>query len=286
MTDPILQPIRRFPNGRILAVALAAVAIFGLCREIVADELTKPKIKKSQWKEKTGKSEKRKETNSFKEKAKGLKGLWKSKQRQQPDASPRTSTPMRGSIVNGPRYAPPNSLRKPDSERLTVDLPPRYEELDIDFDGQIGLHEWIVARRQDLAIFDAIDGDSDGLLTPRELRDFDSTVADAGQKSAPSRTYARPRLQIIGGTWHLTARGKKPTRDELPEGYNPGRGRSREESAKLHQNYVDRRMAGLTAQQKARIGQLWAEKKRNDPDMENAGASFVQIMEHVAENAQ
>jgi hypothetical protein len=286
MTDPILQPIRRFPTGRILAVALATVAMFSLRHEIVADELTKPKIKKSQWKDNTGKSEKRKGKNSFKEEAKGLKELWKSKQRQQSDAIPRTTTPMRGGIVIGPRYTPPNSLRKPDSERLTVDLPPRYEELDTDFDGQVGLYEWIVARRQDLTIFDAIDSDRDGLLTPHELKDFDSTVADAGEKSAPSRTYARPRLQIIGGTWHLTARGKKPTRDELPEGYNPGRGRSREESAKLHQSYVDRRMAGLTAQQKTRIGQLWAEKKQNDPDMENRGASFVQIMEHVAGNEQ
>ena len=34
---------------------------------------------------------------------------------------------------------------------MTVDLPPKYSELDIDYDGQIGLYEWITARRESLA---------------------------------------------------------------------------------------------------------------------------------------
>ncbi len=71
---------------------------------------------------------------------------------------------------------------------------------------------------------------------------------------------------------------------KLPKGYNPGAGKSKEESHKLHQGYVDNRMSKMSSQQKARVGQLWGEKTRADPKMSNRGASFVKIMEHVAEN--
>ena len=62
---------------------------------------------------------------------------------------------------------------------------------------------------------------------------------------------------------------------DLPEGYRPG---------KEHQKYVDRRLAELSPLQRARIGQLWQEKRRLDPDMPNRGHSFVKIMEFVAEH--
>jgi hypothetical protein len=65
-------------------------------------------------------------------------------------------------------------------------------------------------------------------------------------------------------------------RRELPPGYDPVK----------HQAYVDRRLAGLSERQRARIGQLWQEKERIDPDMPNRGASFVRIMEYVAENVK
>ena len=60
---------------------------------------------------------------------------------------------------------------------------------------------------------------------------------------------------------------------DLPQGYTPGN---------AHQDYVDRRMAKLNPQQRARIGQLWAEKQGLDPDMPNRGISFVKIMEFVS----
>jgi len=62
---------------------------------------------------------------------------------------------------------------------------------------------------------------------------------------------------------------------DLPQGYTPGN---------AHQDYVDRRMAKLNRQQRARISQLWAEKQRLDPDMPNRGISFVKIMVYVIEN--
>ena len=60
---------------------------------------------------------------------------------------------------------------------------------------------------------------------------------------------------------------------DLPQGYTPGN---------AHQDYVDRRMAKLNPEQRARIGQLWAEKQRLNPNMPNRGISFVKIMDFVA----
>ena len=71
---------------------------------------------------------------------------------------------------------------------------------------------------------------------------------------------------------------------ELPKGYNPGAGRNREESHRLHQNYVDKRLAGMSDRQKGLVGQMWKQKEAVDPGMSSRGASFVKIMEHVAEN--
>ena len=62
----------------------------------------------------------------------------------------------------------------------------------------------------------------------------------------------------------------------LPQAYVPQR----------HQEYVDRRMAGLSEAQRGRIGRLWEEKQRIDPDMTNRGFSFVKIMEYVAGDAK
>ena len=65
-------------------------------------------------------------------------------------------------------------------------------------------------------------------------------------------------------------------RNDLPEGYVPAK----------HQEYVDRRMTGLSQAQRARIGRLWKEKQRIDPGMPNRGKSFVRIMEYVTENRE
>jgi hypothetical protein len=63
-------------------------------------------------------------------------------------------------------------------------------------------------------------------------------------------------------------------RTELPKGYEPTK----------HQDYVDRHIAELSDKQRGRIGQLWKEKERIDPDMPNRGFSFVKILQYVAEN--
>jgi len=58
----------------------------------------------------------------------------------------------------------------------------------------------------------------------------------------------------------------------LPAGYDPSK----------HQAYVDGRMKSLKSQQRGRIGRFWKEKRRLHPNMQNAGMSFVRILEYVA----
>ena len=54
-------------------------------------------------------------------------------------------------------------------------------------------------------------------------------------------------------------------KNPVPKGYHGSR----------HQAYVDKVMAGLKPEQRARVGQLWKEKRRLDPDMPN-GSLFRQ----------
>jgi virginiamycin B lyase len=49
-----------------------------------------------------------------------------------------------------------------------------------------------------------------------------------------------------------------------------------------HQKYVDNRMAGMPPQNRGRVGQLWNEFRRANPDRNRDGQMFVRILEHVA----
>ena len=51
-------------------------------------------------------------------------------------------------------------------ERITVDLPAQYVQIDANGDGQLGLYEW---PRNGWSQFMTLDANNDGLLTPREL---------------------------------------------------------------------------------------------------------------------
>ena len=65
-------------------------------------------------------------------------------------------------------------------------------------------------------------------------------------------------------------------KNELPKAYDP----------RKHQDYVDKRLAGFSPTQMAKVGQWWKEKRRIDPDMPNRGHAFVRIMEYIAENEE
>ena len=75
-------------------------------------------------------------------------------------------------------------------------LPPAYSEVDVDFDGQLGLDEWMLARRTELNQFDEMDTDHDGFLIPEELKAAE--VAANGSNAAMAVRTAK--LTIVSAT--------------------------------------------------------------------------------------
>jgi len=53
---------------------------------------------------------------------------------------------------------------------------------------------------------------------------------------------------------------------------------------KKHQEYVDKRLAGLPKKNRSRVGQLWNEFRRQNPERKRDGRMFVRILEYVASN--
>jgi hypothetical protein len=92
-----------------------------------------------------------------------------------------------------------------------------------------------------------------------------SVLADAPGWGSHEKTADAPPA---GGRREFFARIDA---NPLPHGY----------AGKTHQQFVDRRLEAFTPAQRARLGRLWKEKQRLDPDMPNRGASFVRILEFV-----
>lgn len=112
-------------------------------------------------------------------------------------------------------------------------------------------------------------------LKQKLLALYEDVMADApdwGQEpkeitpSNPSSTRLSP------GDKELADLLTRIDQTELPDGYDVGN----------HQPWVDRRMEALKPAQRGRIGRLWKEKRRLQPEMKNAGMSFVRILEYVA----
>ena len=128
-------------------------------------------------------------------------------------------------------------------------------------------HPKLVARMKKQAdlIYKSVMADGPEWLTPEEQAAAMKPQGNKLQRPAkgvPDNDIAK-----------LLARIDK---NDLPDGYHGSR----------HQPYVDRIMAGLKPEQRARVGQLWKEKRRLDSDMPNPGASFVKILTHIAEENQ
>ena len=112
-------------------------------------------------------------------------------------------------------------------------------------------------KRQLLTLNASVMADAPDWLTPEEI------AAEKTRLAAPAEPLPdSPNAELLARVDH----------NNLPDGYVPAK----------HQEYVDRRIAGLSGAQRARIGQLWKEKQRLDPNMPNRGKSFVRIMEYVA----
>jgi outer membrane protein assembly factor BamB len=128
-------------------------------------------------------------------------------------------------------------------------------------------HPKLVARMKKQAdlIYKSVMADGPEWLTSEE------------QAAAKKPRGNGPQRPVTGApdtdTAKLLARIDK---NPVPKGYLASR----------HQPYVDRIIAGLKPEQRARVGQLWKEKRRLDSDMPNPGASFVKILTHIAEENQ
>lgn len=103
---------------------------------------------------------------------------------------------------------------------VTLALPPAYAEVDTDFDGQLGMHEWMMTRRADLELFDQMDVDFDGFLTPEELQAAEA--AAGGQEVAAAE--GRQRLTIVNAT---PARKPRDNGQQAPGGNPQDQGRDR-----------------------------------------------------------
>lgn len=110
------------------------------------------------------------------------------------------------------RSTPPPIFKPRERERMTLDLPDEFAQVDSDRDGQIGLYEWIVSRRDELELFDEMDRDSDGLLTPRELAAW-KKARDESDQTIPNAAK-REKLIIVGNATGGTVPSTKTRPDE------------------------------------------------------------------------
>ncbi|MEZ6059051.1 MAG: hypothetical protein R3C19_01685 [Planctomycetaceae bacterium] len=103
---------------------------------------------------------------------------------------------------NRTAYQAPEPFRPTKKPPMTTPLPPKYSELDTDFDGQIAFYEWILARRSQLEEFDEIDIDLDGFLTPDELKANDDLASNSSESILTKALYKpkEKRLVIVDGS--------------------------------------------------------------------------------------
>jgi len=156
----------------------------------------------------------------------------------------------------------------------TVKLTVQGRTLSAEYDGEVlydkfQYHDWMLNMEPapiGLQKHIVVHGDNLGAenACPIEYRNIFIKELAPGAAVEPARGNppASPNAELLS----------QIDKNDLPKAYNPAK----------HQEYVDRRMEKLSGAQRARIGQLWKEKVRIDPNMPNRGQSFVRIMEYVA----
>ena len=165
----------------------------------------------------------------------------------------------------------------------TVKLTIKGRTFSAEYDGEVihdnfEYHDWMLNMEPApirLQKHIVVHGDNLGAENPCPIEYRNIFIKELGpgvaEVQAPPRPIANEaRKPLDSPNARLLAR---IDRNDLPEGYEPAK----------HQQYVDRRMEGLNQEQQSRIGQLWKEKEKIDPDMPNRGFSFVKIMTYVAE---
>lgn len=152
---------------------------------------------------------------------------------------------------------------------VTIPLPPKYSVDDLNSDGQIGYYEWIVSKRDQVEEFDRIDYDLDGLLTPRELKEYDE---QADESSAKLTGYKPFGLKIVGAA--PSSGGDRRGGDGRGGERGEQRVYSREEVASYAQRiipYIDRDRDG-------RISEEEFQNTRRTKDMfDKAGVKFTSM---------
>ena len=147
---------------------------------------------------------------------------------------------------NSGQPAPKPVVRKPykqkERPRITLDLPPKYSELDDDLDGQLAFHEWLAERRNELQLFETIDSDGDAYLTPQELAEYEQSLT--AKPAEENTATVASRLKIVGpgaassGTTGASANGEAD-RDRGDSGASDGT-RDRGERRRDDRNREDR----------------------------------------------
>lgn len=114
-------------------------------------------------------------------------------------------------------------------------LPPAYSEVDVDFDGQLGLDEWMLARRTELDQFDEMDTDHDGFLIPEELKAAE--LAATGTNAAMAVRTAK--LTIVNATTRSQSSSQSNANDSRSSRWSGG-GSSSSDVAEQAKQYFPR----------------------------------------------
>lgn len=160
----------------------------------------------------------------------------------------------------------------PVTERLTeIRLPTRVSytrEIEFDDDGNVWTSTSGPARHMERGVGAVIKislpkgSDAEGGI---QLvgKTYDSTH-DVGNLAVTPKTNSQP---------DLTALFAEIEKRELPEAYR----------SQPHQQYVDAVMAKIPEGKRGRVGRLWNQFRKANPDRSRDGQMFVRIMDHVAE---
>ena len=105
--------------------------------------------------------------------------------------NPGNGTPNNSNTANSKPVLKAYKMKEKPS--LIEALPPAYSEVDTDFDGQLGLDEWMLARRVALEQFDEFDIDHDGFLIPEELQAAEAAATETNAAMA----VRTEKLQIV-----------------------------------------------------------------------------------------
>ena len=184
-----------------------------------------------------------------------------------------------------PNVSTPKIVLKPYKMKpkptLLETLPPAYSEVDTDFDGQLGLDEWMLARRTELDQFDEFDSDHDGFLIPEELKAAE--VAAAGTNVALA--VQSQKLTIVSAT--PKARSGQPSGgNNAPQDQNNGNrwgGGSTDiaEQAKQYFPRLDQNQDGFIDPDE------WQQSRRVRGQFEQAGIPLEKMsLEQFTENLQ